>query len=310
MLDGWIVEASHLVKRYGDFTAVAGIDFHVAKQECFGFLGPNGAGKTSTMKMIYCRTPITGGKLTVLGYDAHRNHREIKGRIGVVTQDNDLDTELSVRQNLAVYALFFGMSKSQAYAKADELITFAQLEDKAENQVRELSGGMKRRLTIARALVNDPELLILDEPTTALDPQARLLIWQRLSDLRSKGVTLIVTTHYMEEASRLCDKLVIMHEGRILTEGSPRQLITEYAGRYVLELPEDSPQTKRVLVALGPNLQSHETHNGTTLVYSRDALAAQRTLTEVGFPDWHALAREATLEDVFLKLTGRDLKED
>ncbi len=310
MLSEIVVAAQGLVKRYGSLTAVDGIDFEVRKQECFGFLGPNGAGKTSTMKMIYCRTPITDGTLRVLGYDAYRNHREIKQRLGVVAQDNDLDTDLSIRQNLAVYAMFFGMGRRAAYAKADQLIHFVHLDDKADSQVRELSGGMKRRLTIARALVNDPEVLILDEPTTALDPQARLLIWQKLGDLKSNGVTLLVTTHYMEEAARLCDRLVIMHEGRILTEGSPRQLIDEYAGKYVLELPDASPKTEEIVRILGSAIHSTESHNGTRLVFSRDALTAQRALVEVGFPDGHALAREASLEDVFLRLTGRDLRED
>ncbi|HEV3308940.1 MAG TPA: ATP-binding cassette domain-containing protein [Chloroflexota bacterium] len=304
-----VVVASELVKRYGDFTAVDGIAFSVRKQECFGFLGPNGAGKTSTMKMIYCRSPITSGNLNVLGHDAHRDHRQIKTRIGVVTQDNDLDTDLSVRQNLAVYALFFGLSRSDAYAKADDLIRFMSLEEKADKQVRELSGGMKRRLTIARALVNDPELLILDEPTTALDPQARLLVWQKLAELKARGVTLIVTTHYMEEAARLCDRLVIMHDGRILTEGAPRHLIDTHVGRYVLELPATSFATDEVTAVLGDHLLSRETHEGTAYLYSSDAGAARRALAVVGLPDGQALAREATLEDVFLRLTGRDLKE-
>jgi lipooligosaccharide transport system ATP-binding protein len=304
-----VVVARDLQKQYGDFTAVRDISFDVWPQECFGFLGPNGAGKSSTMKMIYCRTPVTSGTLDVVGLDARRNQRAIKSRIGVVAQENDLDPDLTVRQNLAVYAMFFGMSRAAAYEKADEIIGFITLEEKSSNLVKELSGGMKRRLTIGRALVNDPELLILDEPTTALDPQARLLIWQKLADLKANGVTLIISTHYMEEASRLCDRLVIMHEGRILTDGAPRRLIEEYAGGYVIELPAESAYMQPLLDSLAGRLQYREKVGDTMFLYSSDGLEARRSMIEVGIPPGEALARESTLEDVFLRLTGRDLIE-
>jgi lipooligosaccharide transport system ATP-binding protein len=305
-----VVEGHGLTKAYGSFMAVKGIDFDVRRQECFGFLGPNGAGKTSTMKMIYCRTPLTSGTLTVLGMDVTRQERRIKSRIGVVTQDNDLDPDLTVRQNLAIYGSFFGLSRHQAGEKAEELVAFVQLQDKIDQYVNQLSGGMKRRLTIARALVNDPDLLILDEPTTALDPQARLLVWQKLAELKARGVTLLVTTHYMEEAARLCDRLVIMHEGRILTEGSPQRLISDHAAEYVLELPLHGEHNQTLLHALGDRIRFHETVGDTLFVYSEDGLGVRRSLLELGVPSHAARAREATLEDVFLRLTGRDLQED
>lgn len=304
-----VVEARNLTKRYGSFEAVKGIDFAVRRQECFGFLGPNGAGKTSTMKMIYCRTPVSAGILRVLGMDVQQHERKVKEQIGVVAQDNDLDPDLTVRQNLAVYASFFGLSMRAANEKADELLTFVQLQDKTQQYVKELSGGMKRRLTIARALVNDPQLLILDEPTTALDPQARLLVWQRLADLKARGVTLIITTHYMEEAARLCDRLVIMHEGRILTEGSPRRLIEDHAAEYVIEMPHASSYKDAVLSALGDRVRFRETVGDTLFVYSEDAVDVRRSLIDLGIPPSEATTRESTLEDVFLRLTGRDLEE-
>src|SRR5579859_269391 len=304
-----VVEARSLTKTYGSFLAVKGIDFAVRRQECFGFLGPNGAGKTSTMKMIYCRTPVTDGALHVLGLDVRRQQRRIKQQIGVVTQENDLDPDISVQQNLAVYGSFFGLPWRVAREKADELLDFVQLQDKAHQQVRELSGGMKRRLTIARALVNDPQILILDEPTTALDPEARLLVWQKLAELQSRGVTLIITTHYMEEAARLCDRLVIMHEGRILTEGSPQQLIAHHAADYVLEMPSHSAHTDRLLSQLGDRIRFHETVGDTLYAYSQDGMDVRRSLLELDIPADRARAREATLEDVFLRLTGRDLEE-
>jgi lipooligosaccharide transport system ATP-binding protein len=307
-MDG-VVEACNLTKAYGSFIAVNGINFTVRRQECFGFLGPNGAGKTSTMKMIYCRTPVTEGSLLVLGMDVRREERRIKHRIGVVTQDNDLDPDLTVLQNLTVYASFFGLTGKAARNKAEELLAFVQLQDKARQFVRELSGGMKRRLTIARALVNDPALLILDEPTTALDPQARLLVWQKLGELKARGVTLVITTHYMEEAARLCDRLVIMHEGRILTEGSPRRLIADHAAEYVLELPRNGRYNDILLERLGNRIRFSETIGDTLFVYSEDGLGVRHSLLELGVPLHDTMAREATLEDVFLRLTGRDLEE-
>jgi lipooligosaccharide transport system ATP-binding protein len=309
MIPGIVVEARNLTKSYGSVVAVKGIDFEVRRQECFGFLGPNGAGKTSTMKMIYCRTPVTSGSLSVLGMDVRNNERKVKRRIGVISQENDLDPDLTVRQNLAVYGTFFGYPVRVANEKADELLSFVQLEDKAKQYVNQLSGGMKRRLTIARGLVNDPDILILDEPTTALDPQARLLVWQKLSDLKARGVTLILTTHYMEEAARLCDRLVIMHEGRILTKGSPSRLIADHVAECVLELPRHGSYNDVLLSTLGDRVRFHEEVGDTIFVYSEDGIDVRRSLLELGVPPGDALAREATLEDVFLRLTGRDLEE-
>lgn len=304
-----VIEARGLQKSYGSLQAVKGIDFAVRRQECFGFLGPNGAGKTSTMKMIYCRTPVGGGLLRVLGMDVTREERAVKSRIGVVTQDNDLDPDLTVRQNLMVYASFFGVSRREARTRADDLLQFVQLEEKAGRYVKELSGGMQRRLTIARALVNDPDILILDEPTTALDPQARLMVWQKLGELKARGVTLLITTHYMEEAARLCDRLVIMHEGTILTEGSPRSLIARYAADYVVELPVEGQYTDALIGALQDQVRFQEQVGDTLFLYSEDGLSVRRTLVELGVPQGGATARESTLEDVFLRLTGRDLEE-
>src|SRR5579872_248418 len=304
-----VVEAHHLTKSYGSFVAVKGIDFAVRRQECFGFLGPNGAGKTSTMKMIYCRTPVTSGALTVLGLDVRGHERQVKQRIGVVTQDNDLDPDLTVIDNLRLYGSFFGMSLKQAGEKAMELLDFVQLTDKGKQYVYELSGGMKRRLTIARALVHDPELLILDEPTTALDPQARLLVWQKLGELKASGVTLLITTHYMEEASRLCDRLLIMHEGKILAEGSPQELIKGHVADYVVEIPAEGHHIDALLHALGERVRFMETVGDTLFIYSEDGVRARSAVAEVGLPPGDAVTREATLEDVFLKLTGRDLEE-
>lgn len=305
-----VVEARHLSKTYGSFAAVKSIDFAVQRQECFGFLGPNGAGKTSTMKMIYCRTPVSSGELRVLGLDVRHNERRVKQQIGVVTQDNDLDPDLTVTENLVSYASFFGLSRERAKGKAEELLDFVQLQDKGKQYVKELSGGMKRRLTIARALVNDPALLILDEPTTALDPQARLLVWQKLGELKARGVTLLITTHYMEEAARLCDRLVIMHEGRILTEGSPRDLIADHVADYVVELPQDGRHNDAILAALGERVRFLETVGDTLFVYSEDGLSVRHALATAGVPPDAARTREASLEDVFLRLTGRDLGEE
>jgi lipooligosaccharide transport system ATP-binding protein len=259
--------------------------------------------------MIYCRTPVTSGKLQVLGLDVRRNERRVKAQIGVVTQDNDLDPNLTVRQNLTVYGSFFGLSSATAAARADDILRFVQLEEKRNQFVRELSGGMKRRLTIARALINEPAILILDEPTTALDPQARLLVWQKLGELKARGVTLLLTTHYMEEAARLCDRLVIMHEGRILTEGEPRRLIADHAAEYVLELPHNGQYNDILLSRLGERVRFQEQVGDTLFVYSEDGLSVRHSLLELGVPAGSATAREATLEDVFLRLTGRDLEE-
>src|SRR5438874_2351410 len=231
-----LIRARGLVKRFGDFVAVDGIDFDVARGEAFGFLGPNGAGKSSTMRMIGCVSPVSGGELSVLGLDPATDGPAIRGRLGVVPQADTLDNELTVQENLFIYGRYFGLSRADVRARAKELLEFVQLGERAKSKVEPLSGGMKRRLTIARALVNDPELLLLDEPTTGLDPQARHAVWDRLFRLKQQGVTLVLTTHYMDEAEQLCDRLVIMHQGKIAQEGSPLELIQRLSTREVVEL--------------------------------------------------------------------------
>jgi lipooligosaccharide transport system ATP-binding protein len=301
------VFASGLSKRYGALEAVRAIDFAIAPQECFGFLGVNGAGKTTTMKMIYCRIARSAGELRVLGLDTERAPLQIKQRIGVAAQESALDPELTVSENVLRYASFFGIGGAKAQAKCDTLLRLMSLDGKAHSRVPELSGGMKRRLSIARALVNDPEMLILDEPTTGLDPQARLLVWQLLLDLRSRGMTLVLTTHYMEEAARLCDRLVIMDEGRILAEGSPRALVERFAAADVLELI--GVDFERVRVPLDGIVRRREQHGETTYLYNDDNRVLLRRLAESGVETPRHVARAATLEDVFLNLTGRELAE-
>jgi lipooligosaccharide transport system ATP-binding protein len=231
-----LIHARGLTKRFGDFTAVEAIDFDVAPGESFGFLGPNGAGKTSTMRMIGCVSPITGGTLSILGMDPTTDGPRIRARLGVVPQQDSLDTELSVRENLLIYGRYFGLTRAECARRADDLLEFAQLTERAGDQVEHMSGGMKRRLTIARSLINEPEVLLLDEPTTGLDPQARHLLWDRLYRLKQRGVTLVLTTHYMDEAEQLCDRLVVMDKAKIVAEGSPRSLIERFATREVTEL--------------------------------------------------------------------------
>jgi len=305
-----LVHARGLTKRYANgMTAVDGVDFDVRPGKAFGFLGPNGAGKTSTMRMIACSSPITEGTLSVIGMDPRTQAREIKARLGVVPQIDNLDTELTVRENLEMYARYFDIPGDVARRRADELLEFVQLSERAKDQVEPLSGGMKRRLTIARALINEPELVILDEPTTGLDPQARHLLWERLYQLKRRGATLIITTHYMDEAEQLCDHLVVMDKAKIVAEGSPRQLIDEHATREVLELRV----TDAARAALDGKLEGLadriEELPDRLLLYTADG---ERTLEQVntrGIPIESALVRRATLEDVFLRLTGRTLIE-
>jgi len=305
-----LVHARGLTKRYANgFTAVDGVDFDVFPGKAFGFLGPNGAGKTSTMRMIACSSPISDGTMTVIGMDPRTQARQIKARLGVVPQIDNLDTELTVRENLEMYARYFDIPGDVARRRADELLEFVQLDERATDQVEPLSGGMKRRLTIARALINEPELVILDEPTTGLDPQARHLLWERLYQLKRRGATLIITTHYMDEAEQLCDHLVVMDKARIVAEGSPRQLIDEHATREVLELRF----TDNVRAALNGQLDGLadriEELPDRLLLYTADG---ERTLEQVnarGIVIESALVRRATLEDVFLRLTGRTLVE-
>ncbi|PPK69057.1 ABC transporter ATP-binding protein [Actinokineospora auranticolor] len=300
-----LVSARGLAKRFGDFDAVRGIDLDVRPGEAFGFLGPNGAGKSSTMRMIACVSPRTGGELTVLGMDPSRDGPAIRGRLGVVPQQDNLDTELTVRENLHVYGRYFGLSKAHVRAKATELIEFAQLADRSDAEVETLSGGMKRRLTIARSLINDPELLLLDEPTTGLDPQARHLLWDRLFRLKQQGVTLIVTTHYMDEAEQLCDRLVVMDAGRIVAEGSPAELIAQHSTREVLELRfAAGTQDEQAVEGLAERV---EVLPDRLLLYTTDGEASLAAVHRRGLTPVSSLVRRSTLEDVFLRLTGRTL---
>jgi len=302
-----IVQARGLTKKFGDFVAVDAIDFDIAKGEAFGFLGPNGAGKTSTMKMITTVSPITEGKLTVLGLDPTTQGRSIRQRIGVVPQEDNLDLELTVAENLYVYGRYHDMSRADIRRRTTELLEFAQLTDRAKSTVEPLSGGMKRRLTIARALINDPELVILDEPTTGLDPQARHALWDRLYRLKQQGATLIITTHYMDEAEQLCDRLVVMDKGVIAAEGSPRDLIAEYAPREVVELRFEDGQQDQAVLKLAGLAHRSEVLADRVLLYTDDAEATQHHMSERGIHPEQVLVRRSTLEDVFLRLTGRRL---
>ncbi len=301
-----LVQARGLRKRFGAFEAVRGLDVDVAPGEVFGFLGPNGAGKSSTMRMIACVSPRTGGTLQVLGMDPDVDGPRIRARIGVVPQLDNLDAELTVRENLEVYGRYFGLSRAHVRAKAVELMAFAQLSDRADTPVEPLSGGMKRRLTIARSLVNDPELLLLDEPTTGLDPQARHLLWDRLYRLKQEGVTQIVTTHYMDEAEQLCDRLVVMDAGVIVAEGSPAELIARYSTREVLELRFPVGEAAPVEV-VGRLADRVEVLPDRLLLYTADGDHLQGELARRGVRALAAQVRRSSLEDVFLRLTGRTL---
>jgi lipooligosaccharide transport system ATP-binding protein len=304
------VSARRVIKRFGDRTAVAGIDFDVEPGICFGFLGPNGAGKTTTMKMIYGLATVDGGGLTVLGMDAERERRQIKSRLGVVPQETNLDADLTVRENLLQQARYFGIDSGKAGKRAAELLEFSLLSDRGEERIHALSGGMKRRLLISRALMGDPELVVLDEPTTGLDPQARLAVWGALDRLRRRGVTLLLTTHYMEEAERLCDRLVIMDEGRIVAEGRPADLVRTHVGREVLELRLDEGcDAERLVGSLDGRIQGHDLSERTLMLYADDAEGVLEQLDHDVYPTESALVRRATLEDVFLRLTGRSLRE-
>src|ERR1700742_4503523 len=303
-----LVRARGLNKRFGEFTAVDGIDFDLYRGEAFGFLGPNGAGKSSTMRMVGCVSPPTSGELTILGHDSVADGPAIRARLGVVPQENTLDIELTVRENLIVYGRYFGLPRAVIRERATSLLEFVQLSDRAEDQVEPLSGGMKRRLVIARSLINDPEILLLDEPTTGLDPQARHIVWDRLFRLKQRGVTLILTTHYMDEAEQLCDRLVVMDAGKIVAEGSPRQLIEQYSTPEVLELrfdPSDHEQAAEKLAALQAERQ--ETLADRVLIYARNGDRALEAVRARGLEPITSLARRSTLEDVFLRLTGRQL---
>jgi len=304
-----LVRARTLTKRFGSFTAVDGIDFDVRPAEAFGFLGPNGAGKTSTMRMIACASPVTEGELSVIGMNPATQAREIKARLGVVPQTDNLDTELTVRENLEMYARYFDIPGSVARSRADELLEFVQLDERANDQVEPLSGGMKRRLTIARALINEPELVIFDEPTTGLDPQARHLLWDRLYRLKQRGATLIITTHYMEEAEQLCDRLVVMDKARIVAEGSPLELIERYSTREVLELRLGDAERASLDGRLEGLAARIEVLPDRTLLYTDDGEKALDEVHRRNIAVQSALVRRSSLEDVFLSLTGRSLVE-
>ncbi|WP_233555927.1 ABC transporter ATP-binding protein [Galactobacter caseinivorans] len=302
-----VVRASGLTKRYGDFTAVDGIDFEVTPGESFGFLGPNGAGKSTTMSMIGGVSTRSGGELSVMGLDPDKEGPRVRAHLGVVPQQDNLDEEIKVRDNLYVYGRYFGLSRSYLKPKMEELLDFAQLTDKAGERVDALSGGMKRRLTIARSLINEPKILLLDEPTTGLDPQARHILWDRLFRLKEQGTTLLVTTHFMDEAEQLCDRLIVVDAGRIMAEGSPSQLIRDYSTREVLEVRFGSAQNRaaaQTLEGLGDRI---EILADRVLVYAHDGEAALEQVIARGLNPVSSLVRRSSLEDVFLRLTGRSL---
>jgi lipooligosaccharide transport system ATP-binding protein len=305
-----LIRAAGLTKRFGDFTAVSGIDFEVRRGEAFGFLGPNGAGKSSTMRMIGCVSPPSGGELSIFGLDPVADGAAIRARLGVVPQEDMLDVELTVRENLLIYGRYFGLRRPVIADRTTRLLDFVQLSERAGDQVEPLSGGMKRRLTIARSLINEPEILLLDEPTTGLDPQARHVVWDRLFRLKQQGVTLILTTHYMDEAEQLCDRLVVMDGGKIAAEGSPRELIESYSTREVLELRFSSAEHDQAAQKLADApAERIEVLADRVLLYVTDGDAALAAVRGVGLEPLTSLVRRSTLEDVFLRLTGRRLED-
>ena len=302
-----LIEAKHLIKRYGDFTAVAGIDFQVRKGESFGFLGPNGAGKSTTMRIIAATLTRSGGEITILGKDPEKFGPEIKAHLGVVPQMDNLDNALTVEENLYIYGRYFGLSKAFIRPKIEELLDFAQLVEKRSVKVEALSGGMKRRLTIARALVSEPEILMLDEPTTGLDPQARHILWDRLFRLKEQGVTLLITTHYMDEAEQLCDRLMVMDKGSIMAEDSPAGLIKSYSTKEVLEVRFGSDRNAVVAPQLKELCERIEVLPDRILMYADDGEELLHQLNQKGLHPLTSLVRRSSLEDVFLRLTGRTL---
>jgi lipooligosaccharide transport system ATP-binding protein len=304
-----VVTARGLTKTFGDFRAVDGVDFDIWPGEVFGFLGPNGAGKSSTMRMIGCVSPVTDGKLRVRGLDPATDGPEIRRGLGVVPQDDALDDQLSVIDNLIVYARYFDIPRREARVRAEQLLEFAQLEERAKAKVEQLSGGMRRRLTIARALISRPELVILDEPSTGLDPQARHLVWDRLHRLRRDGVTLIITTHYMDEAEQLCDRLVVMDHGRIVAEGSPRSLIERHVSREVVEIRSELEDYEVLGKQLEPYCDRIEILADRLCCYTPDGDQVVAALEGLGRTEERVLVRRASLEDVFLRLTGRTLTD-
>jgi lipooligosaccharide transport system ATP-binding protein len=309
MNDAYILEARQLVKRFGDFEAVKGIDVAISAGESFGFLGPNGAGKTSTMRMISAVSQPTAGEITIFGLDPRTHGPEIRSRLGVVTQEDSLELELSVRRNLEMFGRYFDLPRRVVRERATELLEFTQLTERANDKVDDLSGGMKRRLTIARGLINRPEILILDEPTTGLDPQARHLVWERLYRLKREGVTLIITTHYMDEAEQLCDRLVVMDQGSIVALGAPRDLIERFSTREVVELRFTTNDHDEYFQRLTPFAERVEVLPDRILLYVHNGDEALREVHAANITPSSALVRRSSLEDVFLHLTGRTLTE-
>lgn len=301
-----LIEAEGLTKKFGSLTAVDNISFQVFKGECFGFLGPNGAGKTTTIKMIHCVLPLTSGKLTVSGMDVSKQAREIKKMIGVAPQEDNLDPDFTVFHNLIVYARYFDIPKAEAYRRAEELLRFVRLEEKRDVIIEQLSSGMKRRLILARALINEPQILILDEPTTGLDPQARHLIWEKIRSLQKQGVTIILTTHYMEEAAQLCDRLLIMDYGKIIEEGAPAELVKKHVGEEVLEIAYEEKMLKLIREKL-PDVRFEVVSDRIHLFTNKPRGVFAEIIEDFAFKE--AVIRDANLEDVFLKLTGRRLRE-
>lgn len=304
-----VITARSLTKKYKGFAAVDALSFEIAPGEAFGFLGPNGAGKSTTMRMIGAVSTRTSGELSILGLDPNTHGPEIRAQLGVVPQQDNLDTELRVRDNLIVYGRYFGISNREAGKKADELLEFAQLSDRAKSKVEDLSGGMKRRLTIARSLMNEPRILLLDEPTTGLDPQARHVLWDRLFRLKEQGTTLVLTTHYMDEAEQLCDRLVVVDKGTIMAEGAPADLIRQYSTREVLELRFGSDRNAEVAAQVSGIGDRTEVLPDRILIYSNDGDRDLEEIIHRGFKPITSLVRRSSLEDVFLRLTGRSLIE-
>jgi lipooligosaccharide transport system ATP-binding protein len=304
-----LISARGLTKKFGDFTAVDGINFDVAKGESFGLLGPNGAGKSTTMRIIAATSRRTAGTISILGRDPEEHGPQVRAHLGVVPQQDNLDTELTVTENLYIYGRYFGLSKKFVNKKVEELLAFAQLEEKKDVKVEALSGGMKRRLTIARALVSEPDILMLDEPTTGLDPQARHILWDRLFRLKEDGVTLIITTHFMDEAEQLCDRLVVMDKGKIMAEGSPAELIKKYSTREVLEVRFGSDRNKEVAPILREMCDRIEELPDRILLYVEDGELLLEAIAAKKLHPNTSLVRRSSLEDVFLRLTGRSLIE-
>ncbi|CAB4723945.1 MAG: ATP-binding cassette domain-containing protein [Actinobacteria bacterium] len=305
----YLISARGLTKKFGDFTAVNGIDFDVSKGESFGLLGPNGAGKSTVMRMIGATSQRNAGDLTILGKDPERNGPQIRAHLGVVPQQDSLDMHLSVSENLYIYGRYFGLPRKFVKGKIEELLTFAQLEEKRDAKVEALSGGMKRRLTIARALVSEPEILMLDEPTTGLDPQARHILWDRLFRLKEQGVTLVITTHFMDEAEQLCDRLIVMDKGTIMAEGSPASLIKDYSTKEVLEVRFGSDRNQEVADKLRAMCERIEELPDRVLMYTEDGESLLEKIYASGLHPKTSLVRRSSLEDVFLRLTGRTLIE-